>query len=159
MRVDEDQIRSLCRELLDKGWPAYVTTIDKNDYPQTRAMFNLRNREKYPKLIPIFAEHSDDFMILFSTNTSSTKLEDIRRKSAASVYFCIPDKTQGAMFGGDFEIVEDMNLKKALWHEGWERYYPEGVEDPDYTVLRMFPTKAKGWTGQSTFILELSDVK
>jgi len=157
--MDENEIQSLCLELLESGWPSYLTTVDKEGYPQTRAMFNLRNRERFPKLIPMFKDHRDDFMILFGTNTSSPKLVDIRRKSAASVYLCIPEKSRGTMFGGDLQIVEDMELKKAVWHDGWKRYYPMGVEDPDYTVLRIFPTITKGWTGSSTFRLEIGAIK
>ena len=155
--MDENEIRSLCLELLDVGWPAYLTTVDKNGYPQTRAMFNLRNKDRFPKLIPIFEGHCDDYMMLFGTNTSSPKLIDIRRRPAASVYYCIPEKSRGAMFGGDLQIIEEMELKREVWHDGWERYYPMGVEDPDYTVLRIFPTIAKGWTGSSTFRLKIGD--
>jgi general stress protein 26 len=63
------------------------------------------------------------------------------------------------MFGGDIEIVEDPEFKKALWHDGWERYYPSGYDDPDHTVLRIIPTVARGWTGSMTFKIELGDTK
>ena len=134
-----------------------MTTVDGTGYPQTRAMFNLRNKERFPSLMHIFEEHREDFMIFFGTNTSSPKLLDVKRNPAASVYYCIPEKSMGAMFGGDLQIVEDTGLKRSLWQEGWERYYPEGVKDPDYTILRMFPVIVKGWTGNSTFRLEIGD--
>jgi len=155
--LNEREIRALCLELLDTAWPTYLTTIDANGYPQTRAMFNLRNRNRFPELIPLFENHCEDFMILFGTNTSSPKLLEITKNPATSVYFCIPEKSRGAMFGGDLQIVDDMELKKALWQDGWERYYPDGVEDPDYTVLKIFPRVVKGWTGSSTFRLEIGE--
>ncbi len=155
--LDEQEIKKMCLNLLNTGWPAYLTTIDDEGFPQTRAMFNLRNKERFPKLIPIFDEHSSDFMILFSTNTSSTKITDIRRNSAVSVYYCNPEKWHGVMFGGNIEIVQDSRLKKSIWHEGWERYYPEGYDDPDHTLLKLIPTNARGWTGSSTFKIKLGD--
>ncbi|MFX1483500.1 MAG: pyridoxamine 5'-phosphate oxidase family protein [Promethearchaeota archaeon] len=157
--MDEREIREMCLNLLDTGWPAYVTTVDEKGFPQTRAMFNLRNKERYPKLIPLFAKRQDDFMMLFSTNTSSNKVTEIRARPAASVYYCKPEATQGVMFGGEFEVVEDLTLKKEIWHDGWERYYPTGYDDPDHTVLRLIPSVAKGWTGNMTFRLNLGDVK
>ncbi|MFW9833319.1 MAG: pyridoxamine 5'-phosphate oxidase family protein [Candidatus Thorarchaeota archaeon] len=157
--MDDQDIRDLCLNLLDTGWPAYVTTIDEKGFPQTRAMFNLRNKERYPKLIPLFSKHHDDFMMLFSTNTSSTKVKEIQMRPATSVYFCEPEVTKGVMFGGEFKIVEDLDLKREIWHDGWERYYPTGYDDPDHTVLRLIPTVAKGWTGSGTFRLELGDMK
>jgi len=157
--MDEKEIRKMCLNLLETGWPAYLTTVDKDGFPQIRAMFNLRNKKWFPKLVPLFREHKEDFMIIFSTNTSSTKIEDIQSMPKSSVYYCNPDDWQGVMFGGSIEIVDDVDMKKALWHDGWERYYPGGYDDPDHTVLRITPFVARGWTGNSTFKLELGDVK
>jgi general stress protein 26 len=157
--MDEKEIRKMCLNLLETGWPAYLTTVDESGYPQTRAMFNLRNKRWFPKLIPIFEQQQDEFVIIFSTNTSSTKIEDILSRPKTSVYYCNPENWQGVMFGGNIEIVDDLGLKKDLWHEGWERYYPKGYDDPDHTVLRIIPTVARGWTGSSTFRLELGDTK
>ncbi|MFW9808867.1 MAG: pyridoxamine 5'-phosphate oxidase family protein [Candidatus Thorarchaeota archaeon] len=156
--MNEHEIREMCLDLLEAGWPAYVSTVDERGFPQTRAMFNLRNKERYPKLSSLFAKHHNEFMMLFSTNTSSTKVAEIQAKPATSVYFCKPDVTQGVMFGGEFEIVNDLDLKREIWHDGWERYYPTGYDDPDHTVLRLIPSVAKGWTGSRTFKLELGDV-
>lgn len=158
-KVDEKEIREMCLDLIETGWPAYLTTVDDKGFPQTRAMFNLQNKERFPKLAPLFEKHRDNYTIIFSTNTSSTKIDDIKSRPAASVYFCKPEVWQGVMFGGELEIVEDSELKKEMWHDGWERYYPQGYDDPDHTVLRLVPTIAKGWTGSSTFRLELGDSK
>jgi len=157
--MQNKELRKLCLHLLETGWPAYVTTVDEKGFPQTRAMFSLRNQERYPKLISLFAKHRDDFMMLFSTNTSSTKVAEIQARPAACVYYCIPEVTQGVMFGGEIEVVDDSALKKEIWHDGMERYYPLGYDDPDHTVLRLIPSVAKGWTGSMTFRLELGDVK
>ncbi|KUK27322.1 MAG: Uncharacterized protein XD60_0564 [Acetothermia bacterium 64_32] len=37
------------------------------------------------------------------------------------------------MLGGEVEIVADPGIRNALWNAGWERYYPAGPDDPDYT--------------------------
>ncbi|WDV46322.1 pyridoxamine 5'-phosphate oxidase family protein [Clostridiaceae bacterium M8S5] len=41
---------------------------------------------------------------------------------------------------GDIQVHHDLETKKLLWVEGFERYYPKGIEDPDYCVLK-FTTK------------------
>lgn len=156
--MEDSESRQLCKTLLETGWPAYLTTIDGNGYPQTRAMFNLRNKERFPKLIPFF-EKRDDFTIIFTTNTSSSKIDDIKVNSAISIYYCNPESWKGVMFGGDIEIVDDLSTKKELWHDDWDKYYPKGYNDPDHTVLRVSPTCAKGWAGNMTFKLELGDFK
>lgn len=156
--MSEDDFRVQCKTLLESSWPTYLTTIDADGYPQTRAMFNLRNKKWFPKLIPFF-EKQNEFTIIFSTNTSSTKINDIKNNPAASVYYCDPESWKGTMFGGNIEIVYDMNIKKELWHDGWEKYYPEGYNDPDHTVIRLIPKIAKGWTGSRTFKITFGDVQ
>jgi general stress protein 26 len=37
---------------------------------------------------------------------------------------------------GEVEILQDQASRERLWRDGYERYYPLGVNDPDYTVLR-----------------------
>jgi general stress protein 26 len=157
--LDETKIREICLNLIDTAWPVYLTTIDEKEFPQTRAMLSLRNKEKYPKLVPLFDQHRENLMILFTTNTSSTKVADIRKKPAVSVYYCNPDEWMGVMLGGEIEVVEDVELKKELFQPGWENYYPKGYDDPDHTVLRLVPTTVKGWAGSMTFRLELGDSK
>ena len=154
--MEDKESRELCKELLETAWPVYLTTIDADGYPQTRAMLSLTNKRKYPKLVPFF-EKIDDFTIIFTTNTSSTKIVDITTNSACSVYYCNPESWKGVMFSGNIEIVEDSAVKKELWHDNWDMYYPKGYDDPDHTVLRLIPTKAKGWAGSMTFELELGD--
>jgi general stress protein 26 len=154
--MEDKESKDLCKMLLKTAWPAYLTTIDVNGYPQTRAMFNLRNKKWFPKLIPFF-EKMDDFTIIFSTNTSSTKINDIKTNTAVSAYYCDPESWKGVMFGGNIEIIDDLAIKKDLWHDDWNKYYSKGYDDPDHTVLRINPTIAKGWAGSMTFKLVVGD--
>ena len=151
----EKAIKVLCRNLLENSWPAYVTTVDNMSFPQTRAMFNLRNRKHFPRLIKFFEEQEDEFIQIFTTNTSSTKMNDLKSNKAVSVYYCDPDTWRGVMFSGVIEIVSDSLTKETIWHPEWSKYYPEGYNDPDHTVLCLLPTVAKGWSGTETFRLEL----
>ena len=47
------------------------------------------------------------------------------------------------MLTGNIKVVDDVEVKKKLWQDGWEMYYPERVDDPDYTILCLTPKKAK----------------
>lgn len=138
-----DNKLGLCAELLQTAEAAYVTTIDAHGFPETRAMFNLRRAVEYPALITLFKQHDDDLLVYFTTNTSSRKIAQLRANRKASVYYSQPEQRKGLNLTGLLEIVDDMNLKNVLWQEGWERYYPQGPTDPDYTVLRMRPQSAR----------------
>ena len=63
-------------------------------------------------------------------------------KNIKPAVFCNRD-FKGFMLGGSAEVIDDMQLKKKVWLDWWTRYYPEGLEDPDYTLIRMEPTNAR----------------
>ena len=142
MSVQQD--KRACLELLEQAEAAYVTTVDGAGRPQTRAMFNLRRREQFPELRDVFRGHEEDFLLYFATNTSSRKVQEIRNNPTVAVYYCDPKTFRGLQLSGAVEMVSDPALKGRLWQDGWERYFPKGVDDPDYTVLRLLPDSATG---------------
>jgi general stress protein 26 len=40
------------------------------------------------------------------------------------------------MLKGIMEVLKDSETKEMIWHDGDDLYYPNGVTDPDYCVLR-----------------------
>jgi general stress protein 26 len=40
------------------------------------------------------------------------------------------------MLKGTMEVLEDSGSKEMIWQEGDTMYYPQGVTDPDYCVLK-----------------------
>ncbi len=79
----------------------------------------------------------EDFNILFITNTSSRKMQQIELCHNGSAYFCVNQKWKGVLILGDLEIVEDNELKAQIWEPDWKVYYPQGIEDPDYSILKL----------------------
>ncbi|MFX0103920.1 MAG: pyridoxamine 5'-phosphate oxidase family protein [Candidatus Hodarchaeota archaeon] len=122
---------------------AYLTTIDSEGYPITRAMFNLRNKEQFPELSEFFTNLDNEFEIFISTNTSSSKIAHIKENPKISVYYCDPEDFKGVMFGGEAENIDNMEIKKKIWLDWWTRYYPKGLEDPDYILIRLSPKNAR----------------
>ncbi|MDD2620785.1 MAG: pyridoxamine 5'-phosphate oxidase family protein [Syntrophomonadaceae bacterium] len=135
--------KDLARDLMEVAEAAYLTTMNSEGFPETRAMFNLRRKEQFPQLSALFQENRDNFLIYFTTNTSSRKIEQLRGNPNASVYYCWPGEWRGLNLVGNIEIVEDWDVKRSLWQDGWEMYYPGGFEDPGYAVIRMQPRFAR----------------
>lgn len=118
------------QEIYDAIWKlrkesdsAYLSYIDENGYPNTRAMLIL--------------EHDHIRTQYLSSNTSSGKIAALLKNPKASLYYCNPGQFQGALFVGDIEVCTDAATKEFLWREGFEKYYPKGVTDPDYCVLKL----------------------
>ena len=74
--------------------------------------------------------------VWMSTNTSSRRVSELRRDPRACLYFVDMETWMGVMLVGEIELLQDPASRRRLWREGCERYYPLGVDDPDYTVLR-----------------------
>ena len=109
--------------LIDKQSVVFISSVDKEGYPNTKAMLPPRKREE----IRVF---------YFTTNTSSMRVNQYRENNKACVYFCDKRFFRGVMLKGTVEILEDMKSKEMIWREGDSMYYPKGVTDPDYCVLR-----------------------
>jgi general stress protein 26 len=131
---------------------AYLTVVGADGYPRTRAMLNLRNREQYPNQVGIYADHAHDLMTYVTTNTGSHKRGELEANPHISLYFCHPSEFFGVCLIGDAEIVDDLQIKKALWVPGWAQYFPTGKpDDPDFTLLRLCPKEVRGWNQGKKF--------
>ena len=54
------------------------------------------------------------------------------------------------------EILRDRASRERLWVDGSERYYPQGVGDPDYTVLRFTAERGKYYQSLEKVRFEVS---
>ncbi|MFX1389830.1 MAG: pyridoxamine 5'-phosphate oxidase family protein [Promethearchaeota archaeon] len=141
--MELDEAKKLSLELIETTKTVILSTIDSKGYPITRALTNVRNKERYPQLVSFFRKQKNRFTIIFSTNTSSSKIEHIKKNPKNCVYFCDPDDFRGLLLRGDLQIVNDLDTKKEFFLETSIKFYPKGVEDPDYTILRLEPKNAK----------------
>ncbi|MFW9942836.1 MAG: pyridoxamine 5'-phosphate oxidase family protein [Candidatus Thorarchaeota archaeon] len=140
--MDVEEAKKLSLELIETSKAVYLTTIDSEGYPITRAMFNLRNKVQFPEFSDFFSKQHNQFIIYISTNTSSSKIDHIKKNPKICAYFCDPEDVKGVMFGGKAEIIDDMKIKQIIWLDWWKRYYPKGLGDPDYTLLKLNAKKA-----------------
>lgn len=109
--------------LIDKQGVAFISTIGEDGFPTIKAMLPPRKREG----IQVF---------YFTTNTSSMHVSEYKKNPKASIYFCDRRFYRGVMLKGTMEVLEDSESKELIWQEGDTMYYPQGVTDPDYCVMR-----------------------
>ena len=114
----------------DKAKLAFLSYLDAEGFPTTRAMLPPREREG----IRVF---------WFSTNTSSRKVAAFRDDPRGSIYFVDRRFFRGVSLSGTVEVLEDPESKLRLWQTGDTLYYPGGVTDPDYCVLRFTAVRGR----------------
>ena len=156
--ADRQAINQACRDVMRESEALFLTTLDEEGAPSTRAVFNLRREEQFPSLRGLFRAGDADLLVYVSTNTSSLKVQHIRRDPRVALYYCIPRTFHGVMLSGRVAEIDDQNVKDAIWQPGWEIYFPTGRRDPDYTILRLLPTRVRGWLGNQSFDTRLDEV-
>jgi general stress protein 26 len=109
--------------IIDKQSICHLGSVDSDGFPNIKAMLKTRKREgiKY---------------IYLSTNTSSVRVAQFRENPKASLYFTDKRFFRGVMLIGTVEVLEDNEHKEMIWQDGDTMYYPQGVTDPDYCVLK-----------------------
>jgi len=83
------------------------------------------------------------YLLDTSRFASSMRVRQYKSNPQACIYFCDKRFYRGAMLTGTMEVLEDAEVKKMLWQEGDTMYYPLGVTDPDYCVLRFTAVKGR----------------
>ena len=141
--MTRQEIMEIAGDLMKRSNGAYVSTNSEKPFPYIRMMFNLRNVSIFPMYEKFFSDKG--LTLYFSTNTSSFKNTQLHTNPYCSVYYSVSDEFIGLMFAGKAEVIQDRTVKEALWLEGGERYYPTGIDDPDYTILRIVPEYIRGW--------------
>lgn len=154
--MDDIQAIKLSVDLMNSAGLVYLSTVNSSGFPETRALLNLRNAKQFPGLVNLSNESSLETYL--TTNTSSMKMKSIMENPKVCLYYCKEDEQRGLMLGGVMEIVTDMDIKKALWQDNWTIFFPGGVTDPDYTMLRLRPVVAKGYHQLETYNLELKEM-
>ncbi len=109
--------------IIEKASNSIISSIDGEGFPNTKVMFPPRKREGIKCLY-------------FTTNTSSMRVKQYSKNPKACVYFFDNRFFRGVMLKGAMEILQDNKTKEMIWKDGDEIYYPKGVTDPDYCVLR-----------------------
>lgn len=109
--------------LIDKQGVSYIASIAEDGFPNMKAMLPPRKRVGIKEFY-------------FTTNTSSKRVAQYKENPKASIYFCDKRFFRGVMLIGHMEVLEDADSKEMIWQEKDTMYYPKGVSDPDYCVLK-----------------------
>lgn len=112
-------------KFIDRQSVSFICSVDKNNYPNMKAMLKPRKRVGLKEFY-------------FSTNTSSMRVKQFLNNPNASIYFYHKGfiKYTGVMLVGKMEVLTDQEIKNMIWRKGDTIFYKGGVTDPDYCVLK-----------------------
>jgi len=127
---------------IDKSKTSYISSIDEDGFPNIKAMLSPSDRDGIKT-------------IYFSTNASSLRVSQYRKNPKASIYFCDQRFFRGVMLKGEIEVLDDGESKRRIWQDGDTLYYPKGVDDPDYCVLRFTSKSGRYYSNMKSESFEL----
>lgn len=135
----KDTIKTI-ENLIDEQNVSFIGSVDEDGYPNMKAMLSPRKREG----IRVF---------YFTTKASSMRVKQYKSNSQACIYFLGKGSPMGVMLIGSMEVLDDKEHKEMIWRKGDTVYYPQGVTDPDYCVLRFTAKKGRffGDSGSEDF--------
>lgn len=129
MRRPEETIGNL----IDKQSVSFIGSVDEDGFPNMKAMLPPRKRESIREF-------------WFTTNTSSKRVKQYRENPNACVYFYDKRFFRGVQLLGTMEVLTDAGSKEMIWQAGDTMYYPGGVTDPDYCVLKFTAQSGRYYT-------------
>ena len=139
-----ENIKQDIQDLRIKSNAAFISSVNEDGFPQTKCMLVL--------------ERDDMKVQWFSTNLSSKHAQHFIKNPKASVYYCDEAQYKAALFTGLMEVCTDHGTKAFLWQEGFEIYYPKGVDDEDYCVLKFTSDTVNYYHGISNKTISIEEL-
>jgi len=129
--------------LIDKQNVSFITSMDEEGFPNTKAMLAPCKREG----IKTFYWH---------TNSPSMKIKHFRNNEKSCIYFYDKRFFRGVMLKGIMEVLEDKKIKKEIWKEEFSKYYTGGIEGGDFIILKFTVKKGRYYSNfkSEDFVVE-----
>ena len=131
-------------KFIDKQKVSFICSVDKDNYPNVKAMLKPRKRNGISEFY-------------FSTNTSSMRVKQYLDNPNACIYFYHKGliKYVGVMLIGKMEVLTDQDTKSMIWKKFDKMFYKQGVTDPDYCVLKFTATSGRYYQDLRTESFEI----
>lgn len=86
-----------------------------------------------------------DDQLWFFMSRSSEPFADIQREPQVNVGYANTSSDSYVSVSGVAEVVDDAQLRHALWNTPTEAWFPNGPDDPDVALVRVRITHAEYW--------------
>ena len=123
--------------LIDKQSVSFISSVDENGYPNTKAMLSPCKREG----IKTFYWH---------TNSPSMRIKHYRANPKACVYFYDKRFFRGVMLKGTMEVLDDKKIKKEIWKEEYSVYYQGGMNGGDFIIIKFTANEGRYYSNFSS---------
>jgi general stress protein 26 len=128
------------KELLEGIDFCMLTTIDSG---------NLRSRPMSTQKLEFDGE------LWFFTSDNTHKIEEIQKDDRVNVAYSQPNENRYVSVSGRAEMVKDRAKIEELWNPIHKAWFPEGLDDPHLSLLRVDVEQAEYWDAPNSKIVQL----
>lgn len=130
--MDVDRLLQLARKLVDDLTFCVAATQGEDGNVSARII----------QPLPV----QDDWTVNTITNRRCRKVREIERTERMTLLYQHDQDKSYVSLMGRAEIVEDLELKRAIWKPAHYRWNPEGPEDPSTVFMRLFTERIELWS-------------
>ena len=126
-------------ELIKDVRIAMLTTADENGVLRSRPMATQKT------------EFDGD--LYFFTKEHSPKMDEVEKDHNVNVAYSNPDKQHYVSLSGTAKIINNRAKIEELWSPELKAWFPDGLEDPELSLLKIETSQAEYWdTPNSTVV-------
>lgn len=90
----------------------------------------------------------------FFARSSSTKIAELVKDDRVQLSFSDNEGPSFISVWGTGTVTDDLELKKQFWHKSLERWFENGPEDPDVSLIKVTAHKIQVWGRLGDCVLE-----
>lgn len=105
----------------------------------------LRSRPMYTQEANAF-----DSQLWFFTRDDSGKVREILRDASVNLSYASADDNRYASVSGRAQVIDDPAKERELWRPALKAWFPDGLDDPHLTLIRVNAEQAEYWDGPSS---------
>jgi general stress protein 26 len=92
----------------------------------------------------------------FFTRQHSHKVDELEHDHHVNLSYAEPKRDQYVSLSGRCSLVTDREKMEKLWTPALKAWFPEGLEDPELSLLRVSVEKAEYWDMPSSRMVQLA---
>jgi general stress protein 26 len=135
-----EQLEKL-RAMIEGIETAMLTTIDLHGRLRSRPMASIQMDETGS--------------LWFFTNEFSGKVHEVMQNNHVNVSYAHPGKSSYVSVTGEAELITDTDKIKELWSPVLKAWFPEGLDDPKLSLLKVNVSIAEYWDSSSNGMVKL----
>ena len=132
-----DKIESLLKHL-KAGMMTTVLDNEMHSRPMMHQEFDKKSHELW-----------------FFTGKSTGKAQEIEQDRRVCISFSNYDSNSYLCITGDAELIDDAEKAAELWNPMLKAWFPEGLEDPNLTLIKVKMHSAEYWDSTSSALVQL----